>query len=187
MSQTTPEERLRLTAAAHEGRRGTPSSWQSAAARAKTIERNPEKYIRIGEAELAALLRERGHHPDIQKAVGPYSLDLALPPVAVEVHRSSGHPLGRADFRERTRHLVNAGWWVIYVWISVRPEADWQEIAPAVADEVVAFLELAESDPAPVGQYRVVRGSGERAAAPSLDPDNGAVVPPPVRRGDTLG
>ena len=158
MDATSADERKRLAAAANVARRGSKASADELARKAHTAERTLQK-IRNGEIGLAALLSTRGMRPDLQKACGPYNIDIALAPIAVEVHVSTSHPMRSARQRERVVYLADRGWRTLYVWL--RPGA---EASDRAADEVVAHVEAAQADPTAVREYRVIRGTGEDAA-----------------------
>lgn len=157
MANTSPDERKRLASAANTARRGSKASADELARKAVTAERTLQK-IRNGEIGLAALLSTRGVRPDLQKACGPYNIDIALAPIAVEVHVSTTHPMRSARQRERVVYLADRGWRTLYVWLRPGTEA-----SDAAADEVIAHVERAQADPASVREYRVIRGTGEDA------------------------
>lgn len=157
MANTPADERKRLASAANTARRGSKASADELARKADTAERTLQK-IRNGEIGLASLLSTRGMVPDLQKACGPYNIDIALPPVAVEVHVSTTHPMRSARQRERVVYLADRGWRTLYVWLRPGTEA-----ADSGADEVVRHVQRAQADPSSVREYRVIRGSGEDA------------------------
>ncbi|MFF9023222.1 hypothetical protein [Streptomyces eurythermus] len=185
MKQTPPAERKRLAQAAHEVRRSMGDHLPASLLRARARERNFRQHLRIGEEELAAMLAERGYPPYFQKALGPYNVDLCVPPVAVEIHRSTAHPLVNPMYRERARRLIDAGWRIVFVWLNplngkqAPKKSAWALPTPVLADKIVAHLQAARRDPSSVSQYRVIRGSGEDAPFGSLDPDQRAVIPAP--------
>jgi len=158
MSQTSADERKRLTSAAHNAVRGMVRTEAELAIRAATRERTQSK-VGNGERLFAKWLAARGIDSSPQKAVGRYNLDLAIPPIAVEIHITPDHPLNHPRSRKRIKYLTDRGWHVLYVWISHR-----YVLAEAAADDAIAFLQLAKRDKSPVGKYRVIRGSGEFVA-----------------------
>jgi len=165
MSQTSADERRRLASAAHSAVRGRARSESELAVRALRRERTQEK-IGDGERLFANWLAARGSTTSLQKAVGRYNIDVALPPVAVEIHVTSQNPLKRVQTRERIKYLADRGWHVLYVWVSKR-----HFLSEAAADDAVAFRKRAQCDPSPIGQYRVIRGSGELVAEGRSDLD----------------
>lgn len=179
MAGTTPEERLRLTSAAHDAVRGVRRDPRSVRAmglsRALTLQSSMGVRHPV-EDRVAILLRALGVRAVEQYAVETYNLDFAIPPVAVEVHVGTNHPLGVARLRRRTEYLTDRGWHVFYVWLARYTSAVW----PSLGEDLVAFLEAAQRDPSPIGQYRVVRGSGELVTSGRGDLHELAVVPASV-------
>lgn len=109
--------------------------------------------------DLQAMLEARGLATTLEQASGRYNIDIAVSPVAVEVHRYSFNPLGatRLHERKRTNYLCNRGWLVCYVWIRPRQYL----LTDDAADYVVSLAEEAKRDPSLIGEYRVIRGTGE--------------------------
>lgn len=157
MANTGADERKRLAAAANAARRGSKASMVELERKAVTAERTLQK-VRNGEIGLASLLSTRGMRPDLQKACGPYNIDIGLAPVAVEVHMATAHPMRSARQRERVVYLADHGWCTLYVWLVPRTEA-----TDSAADEIVAHVERARADPSAVREYRVIRGGGQDA------------------------
>ncbi len=155
MSQTSPDERRHLTAAAHAAARGRIPREDEMASQAITRERTQKK-VGNGERLFAQWLAGRGHVAILQKAVGRYNLDLAIPPVAVEIHVHPNDPLNRPRTRKRIEYLTDRGWHVLYVWIGKT-----HFLTEAAADDAIAFLQRAKGDKAVPGMYRVIRGSGK--------------------------
>jgi hypothetical protein len=164
MAATDAAERARLTEAAHAAARGRKASPDELARRAASPGTR-RRLVRLGENELAQMLRERGIIPEPQWPIGPYNVDLAVAPVAVEVHRRTGHPMRTAVLRERAVHIADAGWRVLYVWCSqsVRTGRGVVCFSEACADQVVAHVQRAQADPASVREHRVIRCTGEDA------------------------
>lgn len=128
------------------------------------------QFVGAGERKLAQWIRERGIEPVPQKAVGIYNIDVAIHPIAVEVHLSHASPKFSATcYRrrmERALYLIEAGWSILYVW---DPSA--KRITEGAADYAVAFLQETNRNPSAIGEYRVIRGSGELFAFGRPDGD----------------
>lgn len=177
-AQSTAEQRIALTAAANVASRGikrTPEQVaRSTGARAEAL-RATRSVVGGFEQELQAMLVKRGVNPTPQLAAGPYNIDLALPPVAVEVHVCASSPLSNARLRKRVEKLAERGWSVLYVWISKH-----SPLTEKAADKVVSLVELAKRNPSTLGQHWVIRGSGEDAVVNRRDshhrPGVGATV-----------
>lgn len=127
-----------------------------------------------GEDVMFEWLSQRGERPERQWPVGPYNLDLALWPIAVEIETCSANPLDYARTRKRVKHMIDAGWWLCYVLISRRT---WV-LLPVVADEIVALAKRARSLPAVPREHRVIRGCGEVATLVGDDLHDAAFKPP---------
>lgn len=122
-----------------------------------------------GETELADRLTECGMTLTRQMVIHNYNVDIASPPVAVELHARTTNPMGRAQaFRERKRikQLTDWGWHVIYIWVSPG-----HILTDRAIKDVVTFTQTANRNPAGIGQYRVIRGSGELVASGCGDLD----------------
>lgn len=181
MAAMTDEDRRALAAEAnrtrrrgtvgdlpHRSARGQASAIRSAFSRARQVGK--------GEAELYDLLVARGLPVATQLPLYGYNLDLAVPPVAVEVWWGMAYPFRWPRQVRRTVDLANLGWSTIYVWCSRRP------IQPDAADAVVAFSEEASRRPSSVRpQYRVVRSDGELVATGKAQLDDIALEPSPRR------
>lgn len=99
-------------------RTGVPLPAQSLERRALAHQRSRQNRIGRGEKALERYLRELGHNPTPQLAVGKYNIDLALRPLAIEVHTDSHHPIRRGRLLKRTEYLESLGWIVCFVWLS---------------------------------------------------------------------
>jgi very-short-patch-repair endonuclease len=129
-----------------------------------------------GEADLAAWLAARGLRVLAQHPVGPYNIDLAVRPVAVEVHFAANNPVADARLRKRTKNLLDWGWDVVYVWVTGR-----HPLIEDVADEVVAVVEAAKRQPSARREYRVIRGAGEYVTSGCSD-GHDLTIEPSLRR-----
>lgn len=174
MSRTDPDERGRLVAAAHVARRGAGVSLSEAHNKALARQMSGAK-VGAGELLIADRLRELGHASVGQLAVGPYNLDLAVHPVAVEVHIDGSYPLNHGNRGHRLEYLLDAGWHVVYIWITQR-----YFLTDDGIRELAAFIERAKSAPPTIRQYGVIRGSGEHVAFGSRYFDNVAFVEAPI-------
>lgn len=174
----SPEENreiIRAAQAATRGRKHTPEH------RNRIAKTREERQHGISEDErfMATLLKERGLEPIPQKAIGPYNVDLAAGPIAVEVFGGGWHAYGRHRRRtpERFRYILDQGWGLVVIW-NLRHR--WPMNA-AAADYVVAFAEQVRRDPSAAGQYRVIWSDGQ--VVPSGDFDVDDLTLKPSRRG----
>lgn len=172
MRREGPEGRALLLASAHAARRGTHDPPERVLARTKVRARNNADktwLVGAGEADLRLWLRHRGLLMTPQLAVGPYNLDLARRPIAVEVAAINNMPLHVPRWRQRSKYLAEHGWAICYVWVT-----DAHRLTKAAANEVIAFNKFAQGHPPAAGQYRVVRGSGEVVATGRFNLDDRA-------------
>lgn len=175
MQSMSDEERQELTKAAHEAVRGKKLTKAQSIRNAKIREiwHNQRGTF---EVELESWLADRGHVLTPQFAVDRYNIDLAIPPVAVEVHWRSHNPVTLPATKERIEYLTNRGWSVIYVWVTRT-----QVLDERAADQVASLIELSRRDPSTRGQYWVVRSRGELSATGRTDDDDWPIVSTPKR------
>jgi len=158
----------RVVGLSNRGRRHTESR------RSQRSETNAarQRFISPWERELNTLLQARGIAADAQQPVGRYNIDLAVRPVAVEVHRARWYPTHHLRDRQRIVYLLDRGWRSLYVWIDPRTNL----LVPTCADQVRELIKLAQGNPAAFGEYRVIRGSGKGAPRRRVDRDELADV-----------
>jgi hypothetical protein len=97
----------------------------------------------------------------LQKAVGPYNIDIAAKPIAVEIFGGHWHGSGRHVARapKRFRYLLDQGWPFVIVWADARHAP----LTPDAAQYIVTFAEFVRSHPTARREYRVIWGTGEEA------------------------
>jgi very-short-patch-repair endonuclease len=172
----TKEQRKARAAAAHAARR---------AGRISDLEkrRNALRKERLGnfdsqgEQALYSWIWNLGERPTVQRAIGPYNVDMAVLPVAVEVLGGGWHAT-KSEHSERTPYILDAGWHLVMVWDYEGASA----LGPGAADYVVAFADEVRRNPPATCQYRVITGQGELLAACGRESDEFPLVPPPRGR-----
>jgi len=179
MSQRTPEEIARFTAPMHIAARGKKRTFEQLCNGAIGKEQT-QAHATESERLFASWLAERGLTPVLQKAVGPYNIDVAVQPIAVEIYGGGWHGQGdhAARSRKRFEYILNNGWAAVVIWVNRR----YCPLSVAAADYVVAFLEQVRSNPALIGQYRVIRGDGQDMTIDGANLDYLTVVPSFARR-----
>lgn len=179
-AERTPEQHRANTQAAHAAVRGRPQSAEHRVRIAVARERN-QTSASPAELLLAEWLKDLGPTP--QKAVGPYNVDLAIGPVAVEVFGGHWHSHGHHAARtpERARYILDQGWLLVVVWVTAK-----HRLQRPVADHLRSLVQQASGNPSLAGQYRVVWGDGEDATAACPDLNHLALVPT-IRRGADSG
>lgn len=183
MARLSPDERQRITAAAHDAVRGKRQTLEARINQAIGREKGGKSGSPY-EQLLACWLRERGITATIQKAIGPYNADLAFDSVAVEVYGGGWHDAGRhaARARERFDYLFDAGWRVFIIRVEHR-----HRLMPAVADDLIAFAQTSGADPAGGREYRVVWGDGQPMPATGFNHDDFTLIRSGSRRDDVTG
>lgn len=171
-------DRQALVRPAHDAARGVKRTESELEARAITNQRK-RSHVHPGETALAEVLTEHGLSVVQQQACGRYNIDLAVNgTVAVELFGGGWHGHGRHLDRlpQRTKRIADAGWAQMFVWVvSHRPFS-----MTDVANDVIAYIESAGSDPASRREYRVIWGDGQLHAAGSVDDHEVALVPPAI-------
>lgn len=148
----TDAQRAAQTEAAHiavRGSRQTPASLQRRALARQTVERATPNAVLLHD-----WLLYRGCALTLERAVGPYNVDLANDRIAVELN---GGWTNRAKslHSERTSYLLNRGLDVIVVLHGPRP------LTTGAADEIITHLDIASGHPSGRGQYRMIWGDGQ--------------------------
>jgi very-short-patch-repair endonuclease len=169
----TPEQRAGQAAAAHAAVRGTKVPLDRLVASAASREQKG-RIGSDGEQFLFDRLVERGLQPIPQKAIGKYNVDLAVPPIAVEVLGGGWHAT-KQSHAHRTPEILNAGWHLLFVWDHEGDSA----ISVQAADYLVSWLQEVGGKPPTRGEYRVISGGGKFLAAGGPDDDQFTLVPPP--------
>lgn len=155
-SQMTEDQRIVQVASAHDKVRGMKRSYSDLSTRAKGKEKTLGIAIGDGEITMIEWLSKRGITASHQVAAGKYNLDVSAYPFAIEIHKNCWRPHGIPRIRERIEFLRNAGWHVIYVWLTKSAPLD-----EKAADIIAGLIGQIGSDAPDRGQYLIIRGSGE--------------------------
>jgi very-short-patch-repair endonuclease len=162
MARTSPEDRRKLSEAAHAAIRGKPQSEEQ---RRKIAATNQSSVARRSEEEicLGLALLDNGLTVTPQQAVGRYNVDLAIDEgrIAVEILGGCWHGSGShaARFRKRTDYLIDAGWLPVIIWAgSGRP------ISAGAIEYLVSLSQAASRNEAARGQEHVIDGAGKPTA-----------------------
>jgi len=150
MKNATPEERQRLSKAAHDKVRGMKRSKKELIERAIIRQKN-KSIVGKGERLLDKWLKERGFDTIPQMAVDKFNIDIAIPPVAVELNISSWNPLTNRHDPQKIEYLTNNGWAIIYIHIKTIAL-----LSEVQADYITSYIKQVRSDPSLIGEYRVI-------------------------------
>lgn len=180
MASTTDDDKKALAAAANKARRGAQASADELRKKAFTKARTHSK-VGAAEYEFADTLTSIGMHADLQYPVGPYNIDIMCWPIAVEIHSQAGHPHSDARCLQRIKYLCDRGLSVVYIKCASWRNDVWTINAPEIicAYHIAALHEATQTDPSLLGQYWVVRRSGETITSSCCDLDKIALVPVP--------
>ena len=173
-SQMTSAQRARQVAPAHRASTGRIRSLEEQCRTAQTRECR-KTHVSPLENALCRRLRKHGLKPIQQKAIGPYNCDLAIHPVAVEVFGGHWHWYGqhRRIFEKRCRYILNAGWSVYILPISVN-----DPLSESRVSDLIAYLEAARRNPPSACEYRVVWSAGEWEVRGTINNHEIAIDPP---------
>lgn len=168
----TPDQRRKQVAAANKASRVRKMSNIDKARRAVARE-----WQALPESEGERLLYNMldGYHPRAQRAIGPYNVDIAMPPVAVEILGGRWHAT-KATHRERTPYILDQGWHLVMVWNTSDGHS---ALGCGAAEYIVAFADEMRRNPPATCQYRVISGDGQLLAARGREDGEFPVVPPP--------
>ena len=153
MANTLPEERSRLTAAAHEAKRGYVNSPETRHKMA--LARN--KRVGVFENGFIAALKNAGIPVFPQQPFLAYNFDIGCGNVAVEIEVCHGLIEGNTKFMKRIMECLHAGMNMIYVAITSKRTV----IPDACYNQVIALVEACRRNPPAQCQYWVVRSTGE--------------------------
>ena len=177
-SQQTPEQRQARARAAHmacTGRHRTPEELMHLA----LCKERRGTFDSPDEQRLYELLVSIGLVMRPQVASGPFNIDLAAYPIAVEICGSGRFVAGemRTRYLRKFRHLLNEQWLVVVVWATW----DGQTHCPIdidAAHHIAALMQESRLNP-PIGrEYRMIGSHGELLAVGSRDTDQLPFVVP---------
>jgi hypothetical protein len=163
MAQTSPEERQRLSEAAHEAKRGYVNSPETrhkmALAKNKRVGIFEDSFVNaLSAADIPVLP---------QQPFLAYNLDIGCGNVAVEIEVAHGNPLRIAKTFKRIMDCLNAGMNMIYV--SVPSKAS---IIPDLCyKQVVSLVKECRRNPPLRCKYWMIRSTGEIYASGTSYPD----------------
>lgn len=184
-ARASKEERARRAAAAHDavrGKRQTPEHRRKIARKKEALQSHATRIERI----LADRLRGHGFSVVLQKAIGPYNIDLAItsPPIAVEIFGGHWHSGGRhaSRYRERTNYILDQGWAFVAIWTG----RDYPLESGAVK-YIVALAEKMRRGKAKRRQEHMIYGNGKPSTLGERKLNGLPVIPGPQPRDNSTG
>lgn len=172
-AKMSPAERKLQSAAANRAARMRRTPLIDKLRHALAVEQRGESGSASEEA-LWQMMADRNRPMAKQRAVGPYNVDLAGLPIAVEVLGGGWHAIKSAH-AERTPYILDEGWHLVMVWDYEGRSA----LSGGAADYLVTFMDQVRWNPPATCQYRVIAGNGELLAARGREDDEFPLVPPP--------
>lgn len=173
-SRMTPEQRRVQVAAAHDAVRDTPQSEEHRCKIASGCERLLSNVSRI-DRRCYAMLESCGLKPVLNKAIGRYNVDVALPEssIAVEIFGGYWHAAGShaTRFRKRFNYILDAGWTPVIIWVSRDYPLEFGAI-----EYIAALPERMRLDESLRSQEHVIRGDGEPSGIGKSNLDYRAVI-----------
>lgn len=176
VDRMSPEQRRKQSAAAHTAARGMKHSHESLVIRARKREALGTVGS-AGEQMVVDAFARAGEQPVTQCAIDKYNVDVAVPPVAVEVLGGGWH-LEKRHHAQRTPTILNQGWAMLFIWNHEGSSA----LTEYGAQYAVAFLNEVRGNPSIIGEYRVIAGNGKLLTAGRADDNQFPLVPPPRGR-----
>ena len=185
MARTTPDERQKLSKAAHDAVRGKKRSAEELEKR--SLSKYHTKNICMSEYEFqfSDELTKKGILFDTQVKVGPYNCDFVINGIAVEIFGGQWHLFGShaARFHERTKKFFDSGYSILFVFIRQGHKVDTE-----IADQILSNVDILSKNKTAVREYRVVWSGLDYFSGQSSDADNLAIVVPFTnRRNPTTG
>lgn len=165
MSQTSQEERRRLSDAAHIAAKNRRRPYEEKCKIALTRECN---LCSISKAEILCreMLEARGFHCTAQKAIGPYNIDVAIdvPPIAVEIFGGGWHFHGHhaATHHKRFEFLLNCGYTPVIIVVDGRR----YPLDIGAIEYIVALSEQICRGESVWCENHMIRGDGKRYTRP---------------------
>ena len=171
MAQMPKSVRQARADAAHKARSG------SKALHAELLKRaSAQKFIvGFGEREIIEYFRSKGINALGQTVCGKYCIDVTIGTIAVEVCGSSITRLYDPVFLERSKYIRDSGYALVLIFFR-RPDQ-----FTARFDDIVAFLESAQSDPSINGKNWMVRCTSERFTRGHSENGQFTCIPMPER------
>ena len=168
MAQTTKSERLRLAENAHKAAKGRVKTLLEKSLAALTRQANVSTRSSVYETQFLEMVESRGITAIPQFAVGPYSCDLMVEGIAVEIFGGQWHRHGdhAARSQKRTHYILDSGFHFYAIWCGTG-----NPITLEALNDFISFLEITSSNPTSRREYRVIGGAGNFVASGSADDD----------------
>lgn len=178
MERTTPEERMRLTEAAHNAVRGIPHTREQRQKMMVTRKnRRVEKFVGFGEDAIKDRLVNAGFCVVPQEVFDIYNIDLMVNGnIAVEILIGSGYTkISKGKGLEKNKKLIESGYFPFWIlW------TDGESLMHNI-DNIISDIDLISRNPSALGKYRVVMCRAERFTRFHNERGQFSVKPSPVK------
>ena len=158
MAQASPEERKEFARKANAAAKGRKCSIEERCKRAKT--REDIKYAYRGEILAAEMFNKAGIDTVLQKACGPYNIDIFITKysIAVEIFGGRWHCSGRhaERFRKRFDYIINSKIIPVVVWVVKDFPFD-----QSAVEKIIAIGEESRHNESVWRAEHVLRGDGQ--------------------------
>ena len=115
-SKMTLDEKKQLTKKANEKIRNSKRPVEELTKKAKSLQKTKSRQGK-GEIEFCKELKKMGLNPIHQFAINKYNIDIAIFPVAVEIHITTTLPHKKAFVRDKIEYLTNHGWSIVFIHV----------------------------------------------------------------------
>jgi transposase-like protein len=173
MKQSTPEERSKLAANAHEVIRNKPPEFHQANAIKQAISKQRTR-SKVGIFEDIVIDALKELNPIWQLAIGPYNIDIACGNIAIEIHNNWRNPHAYPFYTKRIKYLLECGWNVVYIKLGESVLID-----KPTLNKIVSVCKSASLNPSGRCEYWMIRGTGEFIASGCMDGNDFTTIPIP--------
>jgi hypothetical protein len=170
-SQMTKDKRLKQVAKANHTMRNMPKEFHASNSIKQAISKE-KSLSKVGDFEMIFMdfLNKLGHRCTPQLAFGAYNIDIAIGNTAIEIHNNTAHPHNHPYYRQRIVRLLESDWNVIYVKTIGKVDVK------RATSKLSQMIDLIQSNKPTLGQYGVIRGSGDFIATGCLNGNNLSIV-----------
>jgi very-short-patch-repair endonuclease/transposase-like protein len=177
MKNSTQEQIAHLTQKAHKTAKGRKRSFEELRNRAVSRYKNQSFADSKYEAFFSDYLSKMKIEFDRQFPCGPYNLDFIIGYVAVEIFGGNWHYSGLhfARFAERTKYVLNSGFFLICIFVSESKGDNFESI---INDKFIPVFNSFRGDKSGITKYRVIWGTSEYITGGSCNDNDFPLIKP---------